>query len=209
MSANLNEDAYDLRLLNDGDAQGWTPPSVASATAATSQAENEEQQILALIEEARQEGLEMGRAEGLREYQQKIAEVQQLIQALASPLDALDELVEQQLAQLALGIGQQLAQHRLEHHPDDIVAVVKAGLELLPVSAEPARIKVHHADAAILREADTVDHRIEIIEDPAVARGGCLLLAGSSTIDRSVAARLKQVVNKVLGEGADFPEEGE
>lgn len=209
MSANLNEDAYDLRLLDEGDAQGWTPPSVLSPGAAASQAENEEQQIRVLIEEARREGLEMGRAEGLQEYQQKIADVQQLIESLARPLDALDERVEQQLAQLALGIGQQLSAYRLEHHPDDIIAVVKAGLELLPVTSEPARIKVHPGDAAILREAGALDHRIEVLEDATVKPGGCLLQAGSSTIDRSVSARLKQVVSKVLGENADMPEDEE
>lgn len=209
MSANLNEDAYDLRLLDEGDAQGWTPPNVLSPAAAATQAENEEEQIRALIEEARREGLEMGRAEGLREYQQKIADVQQLIEALAQPLDALDERVEQQLAQLALSIGQQLSVHRLEHHPEDIVAVVKAGLELLPVSSEPARIKVNPGDAAILREAGSLDHRIEVLEDATVKQGGCLLQAGSSTIDRSVNARLKQVVSKVLGENVDMPEDEE
>lgn len=209
MTADLNDDAYDLRLLDDGEAEGWTPPSVISPAGAASQQESEENQIRALLDDARREGLELGRAEGLREYKQKQAELQELIKALARPLEALDERVEQQLAQLALGIGQQLSAHRLQQHPEDIIDIVKAGLELLPVSSEPTRIKVNPADAAILKEAGALDQRIELLEDAAIARGGCLLQSGSSTVDRSVHARLQQVVSQLFGEGAEHSHHGE
>ena len=145
----------------------------------------------------------------MKEYQQKQAELQQLIQALAQPLDALDERVEQQLAQLALGIGQQLSACRLEQHPEDIIDIVKAGLDLLPVSSEPTRIKLNPADAALVKEASAIDQRIEVLEDAAIARGGCQLQAGSSTVDRSIHARLKQVVSQLFGEGAEMPHPGD
>ncbi len=209
MAADLNEDAYDLRLLDDGEAEGWIPPSVSSSGGAASQQDSEENQIRALLEEARREGLELGRAEGLREYQQKTADLQALITALARPLEALDERVEQQLAHLALGIGQQLSAHRLQQHPEDIIDIVKAGLELLPVSRESTRIKVNPADASILKEVGALDQRIELLEDAAIARGGCLLQSGSSSVDRSVTARLQQVVSQLFGEGAEHKHPGD
>lgn len=209
MTADLNEDTCDLRLLDDGEAEGWTPPSVTFPAGAASQQESEENQIRALLDDARREGLELGRAEGLREYKQKQAELQELIKALARPLDGLDERVEQQLAQLALGIGQQLSAHRLQQHPEDIIDIVKAGLELLPVSSEPTRIKLNPKDASILKEAGALDQRIELLEDAAIARGGCLLQSGSSTVDRSVNARLLQVVSQLFGEGAENSHHGE
>ena len=209
MTADLNEDTCDLRLLDDGEAEGWTPPSVTFPAGAASQQESEENQIRALLDDARREGLELGRAEGLREYKQKQAELQELIKALARPPDGLDERVEPQLAQLALGIGQQLSAHRLQQHPEDIIDIVKAGLELLPVSSEPTRIKLNPKDASILKEAGALDQRIELLEDAAIARGGCLLQSGSSTVDRSVNARLLQVVSQLFGEGAENSHHGE
>jgi len=158
----------------------------------------------------RDAGYEAGMARAQAEQQARLAElaarVQRLdsvLQLLAAPLRALDDQVEQQLLELALAVGKQLARRELSIAPAQIVAILRECLEQLPVAAREVRVHLHPEDAALVRErlaAPGEGRAWSIIEDPTLARGGCLVRSDTSQIDARFESRVNAVVSSALGE---------
>jgi len=153
-----------------------------------------------------QAGLERARAEMQAQLQELEARVQQLdavLQRLAQPLKALDTEVEQELLQLALAVGEQLARRELQADPAQVVAIVRLCLEQLPVSAREIRVHLHPQDAACVRErlaAPGGERAWSLVEDPTLSRGGCVVRSDSSLIDARLESRLQAIAVSALGD---------
>jgi flagellar assembly protein FliH len=171
-------------------------------------------QLDALEREAWNKGHAEGREAGLlaasQQQQRLLAEAAQqaervaaIAEHLAQPLAELDEQVQKQLVALAIAIARQLVRRELKAHPDEIVAVVREVLALLPISAREVRVHVHPEDAALLRErlSDTGAARAwSLVEDPIMIRGGCRVTSENSSIDAQVEKRLGTAVAAMLGD---------
>lgn len=153
-----------------------------------------------------QAGLARARAEMQAQLQELTARVQHLeavLQHLAQPLKALETEVEQELMQLALAVGQQLARRELQSDPAQVVAIVRQCLEQLPVSAREIRVHLHPQDAACVCERLTPpggERAWSLVEDPTLARGGCVVRSDNSLIDARLASRLNAIAASALGE---------
>jgi flagellar assembly protein FliH len=155
-------------------------------------------------------GYEAGIARAQAETQPRMAElaarVRQLdsvLQQLAQPLRALDDQVEQQLLALAFAVGKQLARRELSANPAQIVAILRECLEQLPLAARDVRVHLHPEDAAIVRErlaAPSEERAWTLVEDPTLARGGCLARSDTSRIDARFESRVNAVLASALGE---------
>jgi flagellar assembly protein FliH len=155
-------------------------------------------------------GYEAGLARAQSEQQSRVdelaARVRRLdgvLQLLAQPLRALDEQVEQQLLELAFAIGKQLARRELSANPAQILAILRECLEQLPLAARDVRVHLHPEDAAIVRArlASPAEERAwSLIEDPTLARGGCLVRSDTSQIDARFESRVNAVLASALGE---------
>jgi flagellar assembly protein FliH len=151
-------------------------------------------------------GLARAQAEMAPRAEELAARVRRLdsvLQLLAAPLTALDEQVEQQLLELAFAVGKQLARRELTVAPAQIVAILRECLEQLPLAAREVRVHLHPEDAAIVRErlaAPAEERAWTLIEDPTLARGGCLVRSDSSQIDARFESRVHAVLSSVLGE---------
>jgi flagellar assembly protein FliH len=155
-------------------------------------------------------GYEAGLARAQGEMQPRLAElttrVQRLdsiLQHLSQPLRALDEEVEKQLLELAFAVGKQLARRELSATPDQVVAILRECLEQLPLAAREVRVHLHPDDAAIVRErlaAPSAERAWSIVEDPTLARGGCLVRSETSQIDARFESRVHAVLASALGE---------
>ena len=172
-----------------------------------------------LREQARHEGYEEGLknghrdglAQGLAEGRGKIDEelgrqrerVEQVLDALARPLDVMDEQAEQAVVQLAVSIAKQIIRRELRSSPGQIVAVVREAVKLLPISRQTIRVFLHPEDAALVREVFALDaggeHTWQVLDDPSQSRGGCRVLTDDSTIDATLESRIAAVVAHVLG----------
>ncbi|NQD38037.1 flagellar assembly protein FliH [Permianibacter sp. IMCC34836] len=172
-----------------------------------------------LREQARHEGYEEGLknghrdglAQGLAEGRSKVdAEILQLrtrvdamLEALARPLQMVDDQAEQALAQLAMSVARQLIRRELRSSPGQIVAVVREAVQLLPMSRQTIRVFLHPEDAALVREVFALDargeHTWQVLDDPGQSRGGCRVLTDDSTIDASLESRIAAIVTHVLG----------
>ena len=139
----------------------------------------------------------------LQELESRVAAIGEVLEHLARPLRALDAEVEQELLRLALAIGTQLARRELHADPAQVIAILRQCLDQLPVSAREIRVHLHPEDAAVVRArlaASTAERAWDVVDDPTLARGGCLVRSDSSQIDARFESRVNAVIASALGD---------
>jgi len=126
----------------------------------------------------------------------------------ARPLAELDEIVLRQLATLAGAIARQLVRRELRTQPEQIIAVIRETVALLPAAARDVRIHLHPEDAALVRERlvePAAERAWTLVEDPVITRGGCRISSENSSIDAQVETRLGAAIAAVLGDERNQP----
>ncbi len=157
-----------------------------------------------------EQGVQEGRDAGLKEFEQRIEMLKQILGGLEEPFAELDSRVEQQLAELAMLVARQLVRRELKTEPEQVIAVVRDALAALPVAASNVRLALHPEDAVLIRQTLLVqdgEQSMQIVEDPVQSRGGCRIYTDASQIDASVEARLNAVIANVLGSQRSSDEE--
>jgi len=202
---NLSKSSKILSQDEANAAEAWQIPDVGGAGGSSSLLTAER---LALIEEeARKEGFDQGRKEGLaagkKMIDTRLEVLDQLIRGMEQPLQQIDDLVEKDLVDLAFTIARQLIRREMNTQPDQIIAVVREALGVLPTGARGIQAFLNPADAKLVRELMVMaDHEQSwtLVEDPAMTRGGCRVQTEQSRVDSSVEARLNAVIANVLGD---------
>jgi len=188
----------------------WTLPKVEGPVVGRRRVE----ELDALEREAWEQGFAAGRADGraaaLAEQQAqgealraRVQRLDGLLNLLARPLAELDEAVLRQLAMLSGAVARQLVRRELRTQPEQIIAVIRETVSLLPATARDVRIHLHPDDAALVRErlAEPATARAwTLIEDPVITRGGCRISGENSSIDAQVETRLGAAIAAVLGD---------
>jgi flagellar assembly protein FliH len=166
------------------------------------------EELEVLRQAAFEEGFAAGRSEGLRqgmgEVQAQAQRLQSLIASLARPLEQLDARVEEELVALVTVLVRQLVRREIRTEPGAIVAAIREAVAVLPQSARDIAVKVHPEDAALLREvyaepAGAGGPGWQVVESPAVTRGGCVVVTSTSEVDATVERRLTAVFLHVFG----------
>lgn len=188
----------------------WTVPQVEGPVVGRRRVED----LDALEREAWERGFAVGRTDGraaaLAEQQAqsealraRVQRLDELLNLQARPLAGLDEAVLRQLATLAGAIARQLVRRELRTQPEQIIAVIRETISLLPASARDVRIHLHPEDAALVRERlvePATARAWTLIEDPVITRGGCRISGENSSIDAQVETRLGAAIAAVLGD---------
>lgn len=204
-------------LKNTGSAAGierWRLPEVEGPIIGRPRADPggaaAQASLRATLQQAEARGYEAGTARARAEWSQRLAALDDRIksldaalQLLARPLEQLDAEIEGELAQLALGVGKQIARRELHIEPAQVIAILRESLALLPVAAREVRVHLHPEDAATVREHLTSpggDRAWTIVEDPTLSRGGCVVHSQSSRIDARLEARIAAVAASALGD---------
>jgi flagellar assembly protein FliH len=169
-----------------------------------------EDSVRQALKDGETRGYEAGMARARAEMSAKLTAVDERIkrldaalQLLARPFQQLDADIENELAQLALSIGKQLARRELHAEPTQVIAILRESLALLPIAAREVRVHLHPEDAATVREHLTTpaaDRAWTIVEDPTLSRGGCVIHSQSSRIDARLEARIAAVAASALGD---------
>jgi flagellar assembly protein FliH len=156
------------------------------------------------------EGQEAGIAAARKQEQAAAEETQRRVQYLgaildymSNPIAALDIEVQRQLATLAGAIARQIVRRELKTHPDEIVAVIRDTVALLPLSARDVHVHLNPEDAKLVRAclAETSSDRAwSIAEDPIMSRGGCRVSSENSSIDAQLEQRLGAAIAAALGD---------
>lgn len=181
-------------------------PGHAEAQAIPSLTNTEETQRI--HDTARAEGYSIGYREGLEAGQQAMAttvaettaQFAELLGNLHVSLAHLDQHVAEQLLDVALEVAAQVLRGTINTRPELLVPVIREALVALPLHHAHVVLRMNPADATIIRRQigeQLSQTGAQIIDDPEVSSGGCMLLAGASEIDATIETRWKRVLESI------------
>ncbi|WP_277790308.1 flagellar assembly protein FliH [Dyella jiangningensis] len=189
----------------------WLPPEMGQPVAEPAPAEPVAQPTVrdleALEQQAREEGYAAGHAEGMAAARDlmnsRMAKLDALLESAARPLHAMDELVELELARLAMTVARQVLSHELRVSPDLVVEAVRQAALALPAASGNLRVRLHAEDLALLRTLGVAEESWQLLADPTLQRGDCMLETERSRLDARLETRLAAIVDAVLGAEAE------
>lgn len=183
-----------------------TLPGHTEAHAVQSQISAEE--IERIHEEARANGHSLGYREGLEAGQQALATTAaettarfaELLGNLQISLAHLDQNVADQVLSLALEVAAQVLRGAISTRPEFLLPVIREALTALPLHHAHVVVRLNSADAKLIREQigeQLAQTGVQIIDDPEISPGGCLLVAGASEVDATIETRWKRVLESI------------
>lgn len=187
-------------------APSTVAPSQAEVHAAQNLANTEE--IERIHEEARANGYSLGYREGLEAGQQAMATTvaettahfAELLGNLQISLAHLDQHVADQVLSLALEVAAQVLRGAINTRPELLLPVIREALTALPLHHAHVVIRLNPADTTLIREQigdQLAQTGAQIIDDPEISPGGCLLVAGASEVDATIETRWKRVLESI------------
>lgn len=166
------------------------------------------EEIERLHEEARATGYSLGYREGIEAGQQAMAttvaettaQFAELLGNLQISLAHLDQHVADQLLGLALEVAAQVLRGTINARPELLLPVIRDALTALPLHHAHVVVRLNSADAKLIREqiGEQLAHTgAQIVDDPEISPGGCLLVAGASEVDATIETRWKRVLESI------------
>ena len=172
------------------------------------------EELDAIREEARlagyQDGHAAGHADALAagkiETAAELEQVRALALTFSSALQDADQLIANDVLDLALQLAKGMLKNALQIKPELILPIVRDAIEYLPVLQQPALLMLHPEDAPVVREG--IGEELEkggwrVIEDASVQRGGCKVDTASNQIDAQASSRWQRLTH-ALGKDVDW-----
>ncbi len=172
------------------------------------------EQITAIQEQARHEGYAMGRSEGhaagLAEGRvaaaEEAARLHELAAAFATEISQADEIISQQLLDLAMEISRAMLKSALAIHPELVIPIVKEAVRYLPALQQPALLYLSPTDIGLV--TDRIGNELtkmgwQITDDPALEAGGCRVETANNQIDASLPTRWQRLT-AALSKNSDW-----
>jgi flagellar assembly protein FliH len=164
-----------------------------------------------LKDEAYAEGLAKGeaagKAAGLAQYEQRVEELTALFTGLDGEREALLRQHQESMLALITTMVDRLVYHEASVNPLVIQACLKKAMEFV-VENSTVRIHLHGDDFGRLKKASLENsrliegkNRIQLVEDPNIAEGGCFLKTDFGEIDATLEtckARLYAAVEQAF-----------
>ncbi len=191
------------------DYQRWQAPHVVPVTNAentfltvegieTLQNEAKQEGFKAGFDEGRQAGREAGKVDII----QQIEYLKQIMVTLNTPLNDLDQQIENDLITLVTTVARQIVRRELKADPEHVIGAVRAAISVLPINDRKIKIYLNPQDIELVKSGLSLDDdgvSWQWLEDPLLTRGGCRLETADTMVDATVEARLESVINKLLG----------
>ena len=202
---------------------GDTRPSVVAKRAPTIELPTEES-VAAIREQARlqgyQEGLQAGFSEGQAsgyaeglalgraEASVELEHLQSIAVTFGEAVAAADEVIANDVLELALNLARGMLRTALEVKPELILPVIREAIGYLPVFQQPAQLFLNPLDAELVKAA--MGEELEkggwrVVHDKEIERGGCKIDTLHNQIDAQTAARWQRL-GHALGKNVDWLE---
>lgn len=156
-------------------------------------------------EEGYAKGLEQGQSEGLAQAREQFeacwAPLAELSAAFSESLQTLESGLAQDVLALAVKLSERLVAAHLAVDARAIEPLLREALAALPATLAQGRLRVNPQDLAVARsflEQERPETVWQWVEDPEVARGGCLLETPSLRQDLTLPSRM-QAISRALG----------
>lgn len=175
-------------------------------------AEQEASRILAQAEESRvlieQAALEKAQIDAMAAFEDEVAnrvadlrgELVETIQKLASLSGEIVSHVESDLVDLALQIAKKVVRREVSIDREIALTLVRVSLGKLNQRTS-AQIHLHPDDLAFIQKnLDSLDFRgaLELVEDPSITPGGCLVQTVTGDIDGRVESQFDEIAFGLL-----------
>lgn len=199
---------------SDGNARAWALPEISDvskqvdsdAPLTAREIKAVEDELQRVREQAYQEGFTKGQQDGLASGQQQTEQIVQTLtttlNALSTPLQHVDEKLEDELVNLSVSIAKQIVRRELKTDPGQIVAVVKESLSVIPSSAQNVRVYLNPEDAELVRKIIPVngsDSKWNITDEPVLSRGSCKVETDATIVDATFESRIATIAAEILG----------
>ncbi len=191
-------------------ARGGQPGSGSAAPPAapeTFQPTPEQQaQLSALERDSFTKGYAQGERAGLeaggKRAEAMLRRLAQTLEELSALRDNMVRQTERELVQLSVAIARRILQREVSVDPELTAALAHIALERLGGTG-PATVRLHPDDYAIVTSGQVAPlggRQVDVVPDPRVARGGCLVESEFGSINASVDAQVDEIARAVLGE---------
>jgi flagellar assembly protein FliH len=166
------------------------------------------EEIERIHDEARANGHSLGYREGLETGQQTIATTvaettarfAALLGNLQIALAHLDQHVAEQVLGVALEVAAQVLRGAINTRPELLLPVIREALGALPLHHAHVVLRLNPEDATLIREQigeQLAQTGAQIIDDPEISSGGCMIVAGASEVDATIETRWKRVLESI------------
>ncbi len=156
--------------------------------------------------QAYDEGFSQGRKDGLAAGQSELKtqkeRLHNILVSLSAPLANLDDQVIEDLVKLVAAISKHMVRRELKTDPEQVIAIIRDAVGQLPMATRNVRLELHPEDAAVVREALSLDdgeQSWQIVETPVMTRGGCRVVTDTSQVDATLEARYSAIVAALIG----------
>lgn len=176
-----------------------TPPPIPLPTA---------EEIERIHEEARDAGYREGYEAGQRAGEEagqaaaktQAEEFQRLYENFRQALSVMDQEVAEQLLALSIEIASQVVRGAIAVKQDLLQPIVREAIAALPIHHTHLSLRLNPSDAAKIRPLigeQLAQSGAQIVEDPEITPGGCLVRAGTSEVDATIETRWKRVLEAI------------
>ena len=178
---------------------GYRPWRLTSLDGGGSSAKNQEREnaerVKMINQQAYREGIEAGYAQGASQVRAEAERVASIAGQLEQELGALEQNVAGDLVRLALTLARALVRESLKVHPELVEAIVRESVRDLPPFNQGARIRLNPEDTHLIGKHLGAEGGAQwvIIEDPAIARGGCRIETPNCEIDATLETRWQKL----------------
>lgn len=168
------------------------------------------EELEAIREEARtsgyEEGHEAGHADGHKEAldagkkvtDEALEHVRALADSFSTALREADQLIANDVLELALQLAKGMLKSALPAKPELIIPIVREAIEYLPVLQQPALLVLHPDDAEVVKAGigeELTKGGWRVVIDASIGRGGCKVDTASNQIDATAAARWERLTH--------------
>ena len=185
--------------LPTGKWASLSPSGSAPEIGADGEEESPQDRLARLEKEAYEKGFEQGHKDGLDLERRQIEEKGKQIDALLGELQGLKlqlySEAEGELLKLSIEIAKKILREEVKLDPRIIVQTIREAMTFL-VDKSLMRIAVHPDDMDEIKQlmpewtAKTKGGQLELVEDHAIERGGCMLKTGFGRINATIDDQL-------------------
>lgn len=168
-------------------------------------------------ESIEREAYARGYADGVRDIETAATErveatttqLASAIQSLAAVRGVLMRRSERDLVRLAVSIAERVLRHEIDVDRERLVEMARAAIDRLGDHAA-ATIHLNPVDFEAVQNRHALDlgKSVELLADPSVPRGGCVVRSSFGTIDTGVDAQMRELSRALLGDAADDDQGG-
>jgi flagellar assembly protein FliH len=214
-----------IQAVSDWNFTAVDQSAIKFAAKLKAQAEAEEK---AQSEQVRQAGYSEGYAEGFAQgHAQATLEGQRHITAFikdqgqvaaqtflklfASAQDQLlesEQVIAQGALQLACELSRQVLRHELATNPNALLPVVREALGMLVADSKAALVRLNPLDVEVFGDvlkAEFTNLTLQLLADPTIQRGGCLVESVGTVVDGTVERRWQRAIASLGLDPAETP----